>query len=149
MYMDAKYDKDYILKRVEIIPFSGCWVWMNHLDRDGYAGLVVNRKYNVIHRHSYKLFFGEIPNGLELDHLCKVRCCVNPHHLEPVTHQENAVRIFYGRSKDRDKYCSNGHERNETNTYITKTNKKYCKICNKVSLLKYREKNRKYRSGTK
>lgn len=64
-----------------------CWVWQGYITKDGYAqrtGLVHRKLYEQ--RHSISL------QGAELDHLCRVRCCVNPDHLEPVTHQENMWR---------------------------------------------------------
>ena len=71
---------------------SGCWLWIGACERDGYAKIVVNKKRRSAHRYAYELFIGPIPHGLQLDHLCRVRCCVNPAHLEPVTGSENVMR---------------------------------------------------------
>jgi hypothetical protein len=79
-------------------PNSGCWLWTGAL-RDGYgsytsydAGRVPMRKTSNAHRVVYEEFVGPIPAGLQLDHKCRVRCCVNPDHLEPVTQRENILR---------------------------------------------------------
>lgn len=67
---------------------GGCWLWQGALDQNGYA--YVGMK--AVHRTSYEMFCGPIPKGLQIDHLCCVRNCVNPLHLEPVTLQENNRR---------------------------------------------------------
>ena len=69
-----------------------CWIWMRGLNADGY-GQTNKRGKNVrSHRVAYEMFVGLIPDGLQIDHLCRVRRCVNPEHLEPVTAQENTLR---------------------------------------------------------
>ena len=76
-------------KNIFRIPESGCWLWIGSRNRYGHG--VLNRSLNGIskkylaHRYVYELLAGKIKNGLRLDHLCKVECCVNPRHLEPVT----------------------------------------------------------------
>lgn len=76
-------------KKVECIPFSGCWVWMGFDMRDGYGGLNVNGTPKLAHRISWKLHRGEIPSGMCVLHRCDVACCVNPDHLFLGTQQEN------------------------------------------------------------
>src|SRR5689334_10590331 len=69
---------------------SGCWLWTGYLMPNGYGKFAVSRGINALaHRWSYETFVGAIPAGLTLDHLCRVRGCVNPTHLEPVTRREN------------------------------------------------------------
>src|SRR5262249_49353562 len=70
-------------------PNSGCFLWTGKLDVRGYARIWHNRGDHIAHRLYYELKKGPIPEGLVLDHLCRVRCCVNPDHLEPVTNREN------------------------------------------------------------
>lgn len=72
---------------------TACWIWQRFIDRDGYARANVRGPgSNMAHRQYYEREKGPIPDGLHLDHLCRVRCCVNPDHLEPVTNAENQRR---------------------------------------------------------
>jgi len=97
------------------------------------------------HRLSYETEIGPIPEGLELDHLCRVRSCVNPLHLEPVTHQEN-VRRGEGANFWRNKtHCPQGHEYTEENTGISNRNNEKCRYCRECK----REKNRQRRQKLK
>lgn len=70
-----------------------CWRWAGKVDPNGYANrMALEGKEVEAHRAFYEREHGQIPTGLELDHLCRVRACVNPAHLEPVTHAENMRR---------------------------------------------------------
>ena len=95
-----------------------CWLWTGTILQGGYGqcrpgpGL---KKY--AHRVSYEWIVGPIPDGLELDHLCRVRRCVNPAHLEPVTHRENMRRgKGFGSANARKTHCIRGHEFTPENT---------------------------------
>lgn len=72
---------------------DGCWRWTGTRDRQGYPFLNVGGAPRRAHRLMYEQLVGPIPSGLELDHLCRVRDCVNPSHLEAVTHTENMRRM--------------------------------------------------------
>lgn len=76
--------------KVERSP--SCWFWTGAISRSGYGNFWTGESYVSAHRWSYEHFVGPIPEGLDLDHLCRVRNCVNPAHLEPVTRQENLRR---------------------------------------------------------
>jgi hypothetical protein len=69
-----------------------CWVWRCPLDKDGYAQVTVDNRRCRAHKVYYEKAKGPVPDGLDLDHLCRVRHCVNPDHLEPVTNLENTRR---------------------------------------------------------
>jgi hypothetical protein len=82
-------------RHVEPEPNTGCWLWAGGLSGGGYGVLAIGRADEGLvkaHRFSFVEFRGPIPEGLELDHLCRVRRCVNPHHLEPVTRSQNFLR---------------------------------------------------------
>lgn len=74
------------------VDTSGCWVWQHAPSDTGYGTKRVNGKTMLAHRWMYERQVGPIPVGLELDHLCRNRACVNPEHLEPVTHRINSLR---------------------------------------------------------
>lgn len=69
-----------------------CWVWQRGLDKYGYGHVWADGKKQKAHRFYFERERGPIPNGLQLDHLCRTRACVNPDHLEPVTNKQNARR---------------------------------------------------------
>lgn len=69
-----------------------CWLWLGARHNQGYGHFRLNGKIEKAHRVSYRFVVGDIPKGLQLDHLCKNVACVNPYHLEPVTNRENTSR---------------------------------------------------------
>jgi hypothetical protein len=71
---------------------NGCWVWRKATDPNGYGRFWFDGRMLGAHRVSYQLLVGPVPEGLDLDHLCRNRRCVNPSHLEPVTRRTNLVR---------------------------------------------------------
>ncbi len=76
-----------------ILDARGCWLWSGATTTAGYANLNLGGgKYGPAHRVTFEHFRAEVKSGLELDHLCRVRSCVNPWHLEAVTHRENLFR---------------------------------------------------------
>lgn len=78
----------------EVDPVTECWLWLLATDEKGYALTDRNGKTRRAHIVNYEEKYGPVPEGLELDHLCRVRRCVNPDHVEPVTHQENVIRAY-------------------------------------------------------
>lgn len=106
---------------------AGCWRWKASLDGKGYGKFHYDGKHRRAHRVAYELLVGEIPEGLALDHLCSNPVCVNPDHLEPVTHAENARR---GRNAQRDKtHCAHGHEYSPENTQTAPDGRRSCRTC--------------------
>ena len=118
---------------------SGCWLWTGFIDRKGYGVIGVGgRKLSKVHRYSYERFVGPVPNGLQLDHLCRVRHCANPQHLEPVTARENVVRGNAARPQIT--HCKHGHEFSERNTYINPKGNRECRKCRTDAVARYLEK---------
>lgn len=111
---------------------ESCWNWTAYKDRDGYGHFKTDKISHYAHRFSYELFKNKIPQDKELDHLCRNRKCVNPNHLEVVTHKENMLRGESIQTKNAQKtHCVNGHEFNEENTYVWKNNNRRCRVCNR------------------
>jgi hypothetical protein len=98
---------------------GGCWIWAGTRNADGYGLISLSRaKSDFAHRVSYQLLVGPIPPGLQIDHRCRVRACVNPAHLEAVTCQVNILRSPFtvaSRLANRT-HCNHGHEFTEANT---------------------------------
>jgi hypothetical protein len=96
-------------------PNSGCWLWAGSINPDGYGKIRVSSRpsYSTgAHRVSWELVHGPVPPGLEMDHLCRVRCCVNPQHLAVVTRSENQLRSPLRRG-----FLSRYHERSARSSY--------------------------------
>lgn len=96
----------WMFDRISPEPNSGCWLWVFAQDQLGYGRATVGGRSQGAHRVVYELEKGPIPSGLELDHLCRTRICVNPDHLEPVTHAENVRRGSAATAT----HCKAGHE---------------------------------------
>jgi len=127
---------DRFLDKVSPEPNSGCWLWLGGVIKGGYAR--IGREY--AHRFSYEHFRGPIPEGLHIDHLCRVRSCVNPYHLEPVTQRENSRRGMAGKYP-RGANCRFGHPLSGVNLYLApKTGIRNCKECQRARVIKYRAK---------
>lgn len=87
----------------DVAPELGeCWIWTGAQHAAGYGKGLFGGRYESTHRYAYETLRVEIPEGLHLDHLCRVRACCNPWHLEPVTHAENVRRGLPYRTKRAD-----------------------------------------------
>ena len=96
--------------KVRLNPFNGCWRWNASLTSGGYGQFTFNGRHYVAHRLAYEAAHGLIDDGVVLDHRCCARECVNPAHLEPVTHGENSRRGLTGKRTNVDKtHCPQGH----------------------------------------
>lgn len=106
-----------------------CWVWTASTTREGYGKFCINKQTLLAHRWIYEFMRVEIPDGLKLDHLCGVRACVNPWHLEPVTQRVNLLRSnnFIARNAAKT-HCPQGHPYDEANTYVHR-GRRNCRIC--------------------
>ena len=107
---------------------SGCWLWTGYCLR-GYARVHYNRKSWPAHRVVYLLKHGKLTPGMTIDHLCRVKCCVNPDHLEEVTNKENVLRgVGVTAINAKRTHCKRGHEFTPDNTKRTKLGR-VCKTC--------------------
>lgn len=110
---------------------DGCWIWRGaRYQSSGYSAFGDGTKSTTGHRYSYERFVGPVPDGMELDHLCRNRQCVNPNHLEPVTHHENVRRGAAAKTA-----CPRGHPYDEANTYRWR-NARFCRACQRESSLR-------------
>jgi hypothetical protein len=120
-------------RKVEVIP-NGCWLWTAGKFPNGYGCFslgVIPRRNVGAHRFAYEHFVGPIPEDKELDHLCRVRHCVNPQHLEPVTRSENLLRSPLIGQANRKTHCKRGHPLEGANLYI-KGDFRSCRACKQV-----------------
>jgi hypothetical protein len=101
-----------------------CWVW-TAMTRAGYGQFRVAR-HMAAHRFAYELMVGPIPDGYDLDHLCRNRACVRPDHLEPVTRRENLRRGLSGELKT---HCRHGHPFTPENRLPAGHGTTKCRIC--------------------
>ena len=119
---------------------DGCWLWTGSKS-SGYGTFGMNGKTMRAHRVAWQWLVKKPIQG-ELDHLCKIKSCVNPAHLEDVSHAENTRRADnLGTGQLKKTHCPSGHEYNETNTYIYKNGCRYCRVCDK-----YRQRIRRMRA---
>ena len=114
---------------------SGCWQW-TAATTTGYGRVKWHGVVHTAHRLAYEHYVGDIPDGLEIDHLCRNRGCINPAHLEPVSRRENILRgISPSAIGARVTHCPKGHPYDEANTYTTPSGRRHCRECNRRSTL--------------
>jgi HNH endonuclease len=123
-----------------VVSQSGCWLWTAHCSRDGYGRLWDGERRVSPHRWIYSELVGPIPPGLEMDHLCRTRNCVNPEHLEPVTHRENILRgVSPPALHARKTHCPQGHEYTAENTLVSSPRGvRVCRTCKRASDRRYK-----------
>ncbi|MFF8534104.1 HNH endonuclease signature motif containing protein [Streptomyces sp. NPDC015532] len=109
---------------------GGCWEWTGHVKPNGYGQVRINRRPLHAHRVAYEALRGSIPDGLVIDHLCRNRRCVNPDHLEPVTHRTNILRGTGPAARNaRRTHCIRGHRFDAANTYVAPNGARNCRTC--------------------
>lgn len=104
-----------------------CWEWQGSKDR-GYGLIRVQGRTRKAHREAYRIHRGDIPEGKDLDHLCRNKSCINPDHLEPVSHQENVRRERAARPT-----CPKGHPRSPENLMVKAVDgSSQCRVCHQI-----------------
>ena len=115
---------------------ENCWEWVGAKSVDGYGRMTIDDKGINAHRIAYEWLVGEIPKGLVIDHLCRVRCCVNPAHMRITTHLENirageAPTIQIWKSSK----CKRGHDLTGHNAIVRKDGWRRCRTCTNVNYM--------------
>lgn len=129
--------EDQLNRYVEIIDGDegACWIWTGSRKPAGYGQMMNQGKCLYVHRVVYELLVGPIPPKMQLDHLCRVRECCNPDHLEVVTNAENGQR-----GKALITHCPQGHPYEGDNLYITPAGHRQCHTCkrhqNRLTVIK-------------
>lgn len=126
-----------ILNRSEI-DHLGCWIWQGYTNHEGYGQIRVSERSRAAHRVAYEAWQGEIAEGLEIDHLCRVRNCVNPEHLEAVPPLVNKMRSESIQAINaRKTHCVHGHEFTEANTILLPLEngrqRRKCRTCGRAA----------------
>ena len=126
---------------------TGYWLWHKAINDSGYALISVSHSVMIrAHRFSYEHFVGKIPEGLDIDHICRVRNCVNPKHLRPLTHRDN---ILCGKNvmatNSQKTHCPKGHPYNAENTAMRRLSGRNhpfrrCKVCDRERAAEKRSK---------
>jgi hypothetical protein len=143
----AKLPLERLLARIRITPppssslRSNCWEWTGGTCNHGYGQIGIRSaagKYKrvLVHRLAYEELVGPVPDGKELDHLCRNRLCINPDHVEPVTHTVNLRR---GVKKTNITHCPKGHPYDDENTYIDERGRRTCKKCKRLANQEYKK----------
>lgn len=119
----------------------GCWHWTGCVNAAGYGRFKFQGRVQQAHRVAYELLVDVIPEGLQLDHLCRNRSCVNPEHLEPVTQRVNILRgEGRGAKEARQTHCIRGHSL--ADAYRDKRGKRRCRPCTLTNASAYKRRKR-------
>lgn len=135
----AESDREYLLRVKQVDALKGCWLWPGAVDEGGYGRVLILKQSERVHRISFVLFKGAIPEGLVVDHECRVRRCYNPDHLRPMTNEANlAISPLTTMGKV---ICKWGHRLEGVNVRIRPDGRRTCRTCKRAS-------DRRLRSGT-
>ena len=129
----VKFNEKYLIDRSIPEPNTGCWLWLGSVSQDGYSQ--VGKPPWSGHRIAFEVKHGPVPEGMEVDHICRVRCCVNPDHMQPLTHYDNLIKSYRKVSPNSLKtHCPKGHPLDGENLRLKKTStrlgvSRQCKAC--------------------
>jgi hypothetical protein len=130
---------------------DGCWLWVGSRMGSGYGQFgYAAGDLRMAHRMAYEFVKGTIPDGLDIDHLCRNRSCVKPDHLEAVTHRENMVRgeTFAARNATKT-HCKNGHPLSGSNLINQARGDRVCRICANARVRELKRTNPEYKARCK
>jgi len=127
-----------LYSKITIDPETGCWNWSGAKGSLGYGQSWYEGRLIGAHRLMYMLLAGPIESGLVIDHLCRNPGCVNPEHLEPVTHAENIRRGYASKNGE---CCGKGHPWTDENTYRPRVGSRQCRECNRLRQQEWRDAN--------
>lgn len=147
----APFTMDWLLQWVIPEPNSGCWLWVGQLNAGGYGSVGFHGKTRNAHRVSYFLATGDEVLGFDLDHLCRVRSCVNPAHLEPVSRSENLRRGNTGDNLATRAaavtHCPRGHAYLGSNLYTCPRGHRNCVACQRQRVRIWRSAKNNFANG--
>lgn len=125
-------------EQYEVNAETGCWEWTGSLNHGGYGQFTIDGVRHPAHRAAWMILVGpDGIDGLDIDHLCRNRKCVNPEHLEPTTRSVNLSRGIGGRWRtERITHCPQGHPYDEENTYRDRKGRQ-CRACHRTSNREY------------
>jgi RNase P subunit RPR2 len=127
------------------IDANGCWIWIACRNPNGYGRFYLHGHLVLPHRVTWFEFVGDIPDGLELDHICNVPACCNPAHLQAITHVENLARRTAPSGPPRKTHCKRGHALEGHNLAVTTRGTgqsgvlRRCRICRDADKRRYNE----------
>lgn len=135
--------EDRLWAKIDRHGAGGCWLWQGVPDSKGYGQIKISGVKRLVHRLVYEQTVGPIPAGMTLDHLCRVRLCCNPDHLEPVP---GVVNVLRGESLNarnaRKTECVHGHPFDLLNTYWRPDGTRQCRECRRIKGLELRARRR-------
>jgi hypothetical protein len=124
---------------------TDCWIWTGAAEGHGYGQFWSGQRVVLAHRWAYEEIVGVIPSGLELDHLCRNPACVNPAHMEPVTHRENVKRGRAGETVAAinlaKTHCPHGHPYSGSNV-ARRCGRRHCRECERLRAARNRQRMR-------